>query len=400
MVDRGTAENRAALRAEAVSWSKSITAGAPGNVTVNELVAPKPSGDWRINNFDLIRLLAALQVAITHAISTMHVPGFFTPIVRFGLSFFPGVPIFFVVSGFLISKSYEHSDLLSNYFRNRCLRIYPGLWVCLIVTVSVMLMAGISVIGAISTRHWLLWWAAQMTVFQNYSPGFQWPQGLGGPGPNASLWTIPIELEFYILLPAIYAVFRLRKRRGNISLLALFAASAALDLDLVYAHEGFPNHTPYNYLPFTVAPYLWMFLVGVMVQRNWNTLRSVLAGRAHWWLLGYLLLCMVATRLRILVGSNAITPIFLLPLAGLVISSAMSAPWLADRVLRHQDISYGTYVYHALVINLMVGFGFVGSAFSAATAIAASLVLATMSWALVEKPFLRHKHDALRPATG
>jgi peptidoglycan/LPS O-acetylase OafA/YrhL len=367
---------------------------------VNELIASKPSSDWRINNFDLIRLLAALQVAITHAISTMHVPGFSTRIVQFGLSFFPGVPIFFVVSGFLISKSYEHSDLLRNYFRNRCLRIYPGLWVCLIVTVGVLLMAGISVIGPISTRHWLLWWAAQMTFFQSYSPGFQWPHGLGGPGPNASLWTIPIELEFYILLPAIYAVFQLRKCRGNISLLALCAASAALDLGLVYAHEGFPNRTPFNYLPVTVAPFLWMFLVGVMVQRNWNTLRSVLAGRAHWWLLGYLLLCVAATRLRIYVGSNSITPLFLLPLAALVISSATSAPWLADRVLRHHDISYGTYIYHALVINLMVGFGFVGSAFSAATAIAASLVLATLSWALVEKPFLRHKHDALRPATG
>jgi peptidoglycan/LPS O-acetylase OafA/YrhL len=367
---------------------------------VNELAAPKPYRDWRINNFDLIRLLAALQVAITHAISTMHVPGFFARNVAFGLSFFPGVPIFFVVSGFLISKSYERSDLLRNYFRNRCLRIYPGLWVCLVVTIGVMLMAGINVIGSISTHRWLIWWAAQMTVFQNYNPGFQWPRGLGGPGPNASLWTIPIELEFYFLLPAIYAVFRLRKRSGNISLLTLFAASAALDLGLVYAREAFPNYPPYSYLPATVAPFLWMFLVGVIVQRNWNTLRCILAGRAHWWLLGYLLLCTVATLLRIYVGSNAITPAFLLPLAGVVISSATSAPGLSDRILRRQDISYGTYVYHALVINLMVGLGFFGTAFSAATAIAASLVLATLSWALVEKPFLRHKHDALRPATG
>jgi peptidoglycan/LPS O-acetylase OafA/YrhL len=366
---------------------------------VNELHAPKRYEQWRINNFDLIRLLAALQVAITHVISTMQVPGNCAYVLQFGLGFFPGVPIFFVVSGFLISKSYEHSDSLGNYFRNRCLRIYPALWVCLIVTIGVMCLAGISAVGTISTRHWLLWWAAQMTAFQNYNPGFQWPRGLGGPGPNASLWTIPVELEFYILLPAIYAVFRLRQRRGNILLLALLAASAALDLGLVYAHERFPNHTPYTYLPATVAPFLWMFLVGVMVQRNWNALRSLLAGRAHWWLLGYLLLCIVAARLRIYVGSNAITPIFLLPLAGLVISSATSAPWLADKLLRQQDISYGTYIYHALVINLMVTFGFAGSVFSAAIAVTVSLVLATLSWVLVEKPFLRQKHDALRPAT-
>jgi peptidoglycan/LPS O-acetylase OafA/YrhL len=368
------------------------------NVIVKELIASKPSSDWETNNFDLIRLLAALQVAITHAISDMHLHGSFARIMLFGLSLFPGVPIFFVVSGFLISRSYEHSDSARNYFRNRCLRIYPGLWICLLATLGAMLWAGISLVGTFSTREWLLWWAGQMSIFQNFSLGFGWPPGPGG--PNASLWTIPIELEFYIVLPAIYAAFRLRKQRGNILLLALLAASAALDLGLIYSQDHISSYAPYSYLPVTVVPFLWMFLVGVLLQRNWNRLRSVLAGRAHWWLLGYLLLCLVATRLRIYVNSNAITPVFLLPLAGLVISGATSAPWLADRILRHQDISYGTYVYHALVINLMVGFGFIGSAFSAATAIGASLVLAVFSWLLVEKPFLRHKRDALRPTTG
>jgi peptidoglycan/LPS O-acetylase OafA/YrhL len=365
---------------------------------VHEPFGSGPSGSWRINNFDLIRLLAALQVGIVHAITHMRLSGFFTHSVDFGLRLFPGVPIFFVVSGFLISKSYEHSGSLRDYCRNRCLRIFPGLWACLIVTVGVMLMAGVGVIGTISTRDWLLWWAAQMTVFQTYSPGFQWPPGAGT--LNSSLWTIPVELEFYVLLPAIYALFRLRKRGGNIPLLAVFAASAALHFDLLYVYHRTPISTEYRYLLYTVVPYLWMFLVGVLMQRNWSTLRPVLAGRAHWWLLGYLSLCAVATRLGIGVGSNTITPVFLCPLAGLVISTATSAPGFADRILRHQDISYGTYAYHMLVINLMVGFGFVGSVFSVVSAIAITLLLATASWVLVEKPFLRHKHDALRRATG
>jgi peptidoglycan/LPS O-acetylase OafA/YrhL len=303
-----------------------------------------------------------------------------------------------VVSGFLISKSYEHSDSLRNYCRNRCLRIFPGLWVCLVVTVGVMLIAGVDVIGAISTRAWLRWWASQMTVFQNYRPGFQWPPGARA--PNGSLWTIPVELEFYILLPVIYALFRLRNRGGNIPLLAVFAASAALHLGLLYAHRQNPHDIENNFVLNTLAPYLWMFLVGVLMQRNWSTLRPALAGRAHWWLLGYLLLCTLATRLGIGIGSNTITPLFLFPLAGLVISSATSAPGLADRILRHQDISYGTYVYHLPVINLMVSFGFFGSVLSLASAIVISLLLGTASWMLVEKPFLRHKRDALRRTTG
>ena len=55
----------------------------------------------RSNNFDLIRLLAAMQVAVSHANghleSELSIPL---------LSYFPGVPIFFLVSGFLICLSY------------------------------------------------------------------------------------------------------------------------------------------------------------------------------------------------------------------------------------------------------------------------------------------------------
>ena len=91
-------------------------------------------------------------------------------------------------------------------------------------------------------------------------------------------------------------------------------------------------------------------------------------------------------------------PIFLLPLAGLVISGAMSAPGLSDRILRHRDISYGTYIYHMLVINLMVQFGVRAGLLSVVAAIVLSLALATLSWVVVEKPFLMRKRSALRAA--
>ena len=56
----------------------------------------------RNNNFDLIGLFAALQVAIIHTIAHLdldiHIPL---------LEYFPGIPIFFFVSGFLINLSFE-----------------------------------------------------------------------------------------------------------------------------------------------------------------------------------------------------------------------------------------------------------------------------------------------------
>ena len=76
----------------------------------------------------------------------------------------------------------------------------------------------------------------------------------------------------------------------------------------------------------------------------------------------------------------------------------MSLPSLSDRLLRHNDVSYGTYIYHALVLNLMLLWGVQGDFLSAATAIAISLSLGAASWWYIERPFLNRKRRSLRTA--
>jgi peptidoglycan/LPS O-acetylase OafA/YrhL len=351
------------------------------------------ANDWRVNNFDLLRLLAALQVALVHGIGILKPAGYFAHLLGAGLNRFPGVPIFFVISGVLISKSYEHSDSLRDYLRNRCLRIFPGLWVCLVVSVAVILALGVGSFGPITAPDWLLWWAKQMSIFQGSRPAFlkQLSTGL-----NGSLWTIPVELEFYIVLPALYGILRLRRRLGNMRLLAIALASLAVQLLIISGHRSVGQARAYSLLQVTLAPYLWMFVVGISIQRNWSTVRGWLVGRAHWWGLGYLLLCVAAGWLHIGTGGNNPSPVFLLPLAGLIVSLAMSAPRLSGTILRHHDLSYGLYLYHMLVINLLVGLAAPFGWASLAAAIMVSLGLAALSWTLVEKPYLTHKRRSLR----
>ena len=90
------------------------------------------------------------------------------------------------------------------------------------------------------------------------------------------------------------------------------------------------------------------------------------------------------------------SPVYLLPLAGLIVSLAMSVPQLSDRILRHHDVSYGLYLYHMLVINLLVGLAAPSGWASFAAAIIVSLGLAALSWTLIEKPYLTVKRGALR----
>src|ERR1700730_13640067 len=356
-------------------------------------LSEEPASDWRVNNFDLLRLLAALQVAVVHSIGFLKPTGYFARLLEAGLDRFPGVPIFFVISGVLISKSYERSDSLRDYIRNRCLRIFPGLWVCLVVSVAVILAFGVGSLGPITTPAWLLWWAGQMSIFQNFQAAFLKPLSTG---LNGSLWTIPVELEFYIILPALYGILRLRRRLGNMRLLAIALASLAVQLLIVNSHRSVVHVRAYSLLGVTLAPYLWMFLVGVSIQRNWSTVRGWLFGRAHWWGLGYLMLCAAGRWLRVDTGGNYMSPVYLLPLAGLIVSLATSAPQLSDRILRHHDVSYGLYLYHMLVIDLLVGLAAPSGWASFAAAIIVSLGLAALSWTLIEKPYLRGKRGALR----
>jgi peptidoglycan/LPS O-acetylase OafA/YrhL len=205
-----------------------------------------------------------------------------------------------------------------------------------------------------------------------------------------------VELEFYLLLPLLYGLLRLRQKPGNAALLALLAASLLTQWQVTYHARSAPvSHA----LVRTVLPYLWMFLVGMLVQRNWTLLRGSLANRAHWWLLAYLLACAVGVLLHIPItaGSTVINPVYLLLLAGLVCSVAVSFPQLTGRLLRGHDLSYGLYIYHMLAITLLLYLGAPAGWLSLAAVILPSLLAAALSWLLIERPFLARKRQALHP---
>ena len=351
------------------------------------------AGDFRHNNFDLIRLLAALQVALVHIINQLHIEGGFVHIAAGILGQFPGVPIFFLVSGLLVSRSFEQSTGLGEYLRNRALRIYPALWVCLLVTLATILAFGFARLGTATTLDWLRWWAAQMSVFQADRPGFF--AGFGTGAVNASLWTIPIELSFYLLLPALYWLLGLRRRRGTLALTALMVPSFGLH----FAYFNWSSFTdapgPPLWLGANIPPHLWMFLAGVLIQRNFERVRPWVTNRVGAWLIAFGALAIAARAAHFGVGGVNMNPLSFVALAGLVMACALSFPSLSQRLLRDNDISYGFYIYHLPVINVLITLGLTRTVTAAILALILSLMLATASWFFIERPFLRRKRGAL-----
>jgi peptidoglycan/LPS O-acetylase OafA/YrhL len=369
-----------------------------------------PRENFAKNNFDLIRLFAASQVLLCeHGMNYLmrtssHHPNVL-PISIFGEIFHPfryaldfhGVTIFFVVSGFLISASYERSTSLVNYLRNRVLRIYPALWLCLLLSIAILFLLRVP----FSVGEFFRWVVAQATILQNYNPDFFRNYGVGrleaGYGVlNGSLWTIPIELEFYLVFPCLYFVLKkLRNGRepGRILPLVAFAVFlfAAWWCEHYSGAYAFAGKSLAKWLGVTFIPHFYLFLFGWILQRNFDVLERYFRGKALYWIGGYFVLLLLRDHAGIYFPTNSLLQF--LVLACLALSCAYTLPALASKITRGNDISYGVYIYHMLIVTVFLELGFYGwlrwEALGAA--FIATYVLAFLSWRFVEKPVLALK---------
>src|SRR5208283_484829 len=94
----------------------------------------------RDNNFTLLRLSAAMTVLFAHSIAVLGLPPereFFFNRVGFSLGEM-GLDMLFVTSGFLVTASLVSRQDLIGYLWARALRVYPGMWVMLVLTVFVL----------------------------------------------------------------------------------------------------------------------------------------------------------------------------------------------------------------------------------------------------------------------
>ncbi|APD91160.1 hypothetical protein BM526_16155 [Alteromonas mediterranea] len=341
------------------------------------------SFDFKINNFDLLRLIAALQVVIVHAHEHFNVEtgdGFISI-----LSLFPGVPIFFVISGFLISASLERSKSLSSYIINRIVRIFPALWICFFL--SNIILYFVFPVDFLSL-DFFIWSIAQLTFFQFYNPEFL--RGFGVGVLNGSLWTIPIELQFYLFLPFFYFIFK-SLRWSSLFFVVIFILSMAVNV--FYTSLNAVGNTIFvKLLGVSVFPYLFMFMVGIFLQQNRWIVKRFLYGKVLYWLVVYIALSFSLEKLGFLTKGNYLNPLSAGVLSLLVISFSYSFTNSFKNILRGNDISYGLYVYHMVIINVLIEMAIFDTASAFFFAVLTSIISAFLSWRFVERPALRLKN--------
>ena len=210
------------------------------------------------NNFDFLRVLAALLIAFSHSYALLNrydvEPFMLATHHRYDGSFI-ALGIFFAISGFLITKSVVHSGSLLQYAWKRFLRIQPLLIVVCLLSIFIIgpLFSNLNTASYFSN-------ATTYTYLRNIFPATGIQFGLPGVfehnlkenGVNGSLWTLIIEERLYVFTAIVFWLHR-KFKKTYIALIVFY--------NLLYVWN---NHVVYfsssNFLNGQSAYYALLFL--------------------------------------------------------------------------------------------------------------------------------------------
>lgn len=340
----------------------------------------------RLNNFNLIRLLAAMQVLLVHAFNHFEIHNVYIDVFKL----FPGVPVFFFISGLLIGGTYIRNQQKGNFvfFWNRCLRLYPALLLCVFLSIMTVYLVGYYKTVNFSIVHFVSWVFGQITFFQFYNPDFMRQYGIGV--LNGSLWTISVELQFYLLTPLFYHLFKIKK--GKLFLTILFVLSILINVYLKIYLDWSKMYM--KLISVSFLPWVYMFLIGFLVSKYKEGIKKYTDN------VNIFLVFVLYVFSMFLIGSyknnamNSINPIsvFLLCLFIYKFSNLnLTLPDFIIKYINNNDISYGIYIYHMPIINTLLFTHIFTIKINIFLTILITILFSIFSWNFVESPILKFK---------
>jgi peptidoglycan/LPS O-acetylase OafA/YrhL len=316
------------------------------------------------NNFDLVRFCLAMTVCLVH--SSILADRQELALISDFLSSEVAVQGFFAVSGFLIFMSYERSRSISSYAMKRVRRLAPA-YVTVIVLSALVLRAMSTDDAFFFTRDWWAYLAANL-VYLNFLhpelPGVFQSNVI--PAVNGALWTLKVEIAFYITVPVFVWAIR---RAGAASVLI-----GTYFLSSVYA----------------------AYVSGPLQHQLPGELRYFMAGAGCYYGLSLLQRHkkLIAANCAVIIFAGKVVPLsFLMPAAvGILVISAGLFCYMGN-FGRYGDFSYGVYILHFPIIQTLQNIGIFrmsawGGLFLAVTL---TLIGAVLMWLCIESRFLHRK---------
>lgn len=327
----------------------------------------------RRNNFDLLRLVFATMVCLVHAhqLSGLRQLGWIAKTFSSSVA----VKGFFVVSGFLIFMSYDRSPTLASYAGKRFRRIYPAYFTVVMLCAFGLFAASSKPVGDYFSLVWLKYLAANLSFlnfFQLTLPGVFESNRLAA--VNGALWTLKIEVMFYLAVPVFALLFR---RLGQLPILLATYCGSVLYVVLCETLAQRTGSGLYRELGNQLPGQLSYFMAGAAFYyyRLWFEQNAK-----------YLV-----TAAGLVLLAHRFFPLPLLePIALGTVVVFLGLFAYVGNCGKYGDFSYGVYILHFPIIQLLIYSGwFQGNPgyFLLATLLS-TFTGAVALWHLLEKRFL------------
>ncbi|MEM7728742.1 MAG: acyltransferase [Pseudomonadota bacterium] len=331
----------------------------------------------RENFFTPLRLLFALMVVAGHAFAISYGDASREPAIFFDYTAsYLAVNLFFIASGFLVTGSMLHRSDVCDFTAARLLRIYPALivHVALVMLVFGPLASSLPISAYLSDPSL---WMQPFKVLSFADTQMVLPAAFeanGEPYASVPLWTLRYEMLCY---GATLLAFSLGLMRKRWMMLAQFVLPAMIWMlgQSAGLFEQLPT-TAENAVRFGMAYGLGAAIYAYRDRLSFRLLSFPV-----------LIAACFASQATVVIE----VAVNLLLATTIMFAAFVRVPRL-NALQRLDDLSYGLYIYHWVVMQLlfhwMPGLG-VAELF--ALGIGPIIALAWLSWTFVEKPMLAHK---------
>lgn len=325
------------------------------------------------NNFDGVRIALALIVVFAHLAALTQAADFKYFEVIFGSNF--AVKGFFAISGFLVTKSYLSSRSTLEYAEKRIRRIYPAyttaIVLCLVIGFFATTLNTSDFLKSPQTLKYIL---ANLTFLNFLQPTLP---AVFETNPtqalNGALWTIKVEVMLYFCIPALIYFF---KRVGSsTTTVVIFFLSVAWVYFFTFHYSGSKGEEIARQFPGQLS----YFALGAFFAVNEKAIANIRV-------------IALVSLLALFMTNNPLAKLIIDPIAysSIVIYLSIAA-FKSLNLGKYGDISYGIYLYHFPIIQVLIFLG----AFEAnvwiglISTFVITLITALASWHFIEKKLLK-----------
>lgn len=340
---------------------------------------------YRKNNFDFLRLIFASFVIISHSypLSGVAECDLLCQLSdrQVGFSYI-GVIGFFVISGYLVFQSLQRSENIIDYFWKRLLRLYPALFIVLLLTVILVPFVYEGNCSFFQNKSLLTYLPNNLSLYKTQTA----IDGVFEKIPckaiiNGSLWTLPYEFTMYVLL-SFLIIFGKKKMVMQIVLLLSFIS---LLIGNIFFFEYLKQFVfilrADNLLDLGVFFIAGSLLAAVNIEKI-HRKKAILI----------LFSAIVIT--SIYFGFYNYSKYFTLPIL-FIILGLHPVPYLSSIGNKIGDLSYGIYIYGFPVQQTLMYFFKLNHLSLMVFSLVISCMFAYVSWHFIEKKALKLKR--IRP---